>query len=298
MNSAHAPAAFREAAPFILAPGVRLGVPPAGLPADQPVDWPAGIWRADTLAGPCEAVLSTGEAALDAALPGGGWPVGALTELLLPQPHAHVWRLLTSGLARALARQAGPVVLVAPPQVPFVPSLAAQGLPASRWLRVDADKSPARLWATEQALRCAEVAAVLAWLPGAEPADLRRLQLAAQRHQQLLFVMRPLSARTQASPARLRLVLEEDAAEREILRVHVLKRRGPPLAVPVRMPAQPPLLLRLLRSRRRVLGPVAPHVRGGALGALGAVSSLGVPAAPAASISPTPPSPRTTSAPA
>jgi DNA-binding GntR family transcriptional regulator len=38
--------------------------------------------------------------------------------------------------------------------------------------------------------------------------NLRRLQLAAQRHRQLLFVMRPLSVRDQASPARLRLMLE------------------------------------------------------------------------------------------
>lgn len=234
-------------------------VSPSRLPGLSP-DWPAGIWRADSLSSTCEAVLSTGEPALDAVLPGGGWPVGALIELLQPQPHAHVWRLLAPGLTRALARQPGPVVLVAPPQAPFVPSLAAQGLSASRWLRVDADRPAARLWATEQALRCAEVAAVLAWLPATEPAELRRLQLAAQRHQQLLFVMRPVPARAQASPARLRLVLEDGEAQGASLCVHVLKRRGPPLASPVLLPAQHPLLARLLRSRQRLSAPAVSAV--------------------------------------
>ncbi len=241
---------------------------------------PAGVWRAAGLPLADETTLSTGEPALDAVLPGGGWPVGALTELLQPQPHAHLWRLLAPGLAQALARQAGPVVLVAPPRTPFAPGLAALGLPAERWLWVNADTPAARLWATEQALRCAEVAAVLAWLPQAGAADLRRLQLAAQRYRQLLFVMRPCTAQSQASPARLRLMVEEGGAVPS-LRVHVLKRRGPPLVSPVLLPAQPPLLGRLLRSRRReafgadVLA--MPHAVAG-----GPAASLAPAAAPAA----------------
>lgn len=238
MNPVLAAAAFGQAASPLAAPGL-----------------PAGVWCAAGLPLAEETVVSTGEAALDAVLPGGGWPVGALTELLQPQPHAHLWRLLAPGLVQALARQAGPVVLVAPPRTPFTPGLAALGLPAERWLWVDADTPAARLWATEQALRCAEVAAVLAWLPQAAAADLRRLQLAAQRHRQLLFVMRPLSAQAQASPARLRLMVEEGGAAPS-LRVHVLKRRGPPLVSPLLLPAQLPLLGRLLRARRRdALGP-------------------------------------------
>ena len=57
----------------------------------------------------------------------------------------------------------------------------------------------ARLWACEQALRCAEVAAVLAWLPRARVGELRRLQLAAAQHESLLFVFRPESAAQAAS---------------------------------------------------------------------------------------------------
>ena len=228
--------------------------PPWALPAASPIasPWPPGraplhaqVWRADALAAGEGQVLSTGLPALDAALPGGGWPVGALVEVLQGQAHQHVWQLLGPALREAVARQAGPVVMVGPPHPAFVPGLAARGLPAQRLLWVQADPPAARLWATEQALRCAEVAAVLAWLPRAPSADLRRLHLAAQRHRRLLFVMRPAAARAQASPARLRLLLESE----EALNVQVLKRRGPPLSVPVSLPQQPAVLAALLQAR-------------------------------------------------
>ena len=203
------------------------------------------VWRADALAQGGEVQgLSTGWPALDAALPGGGWPVGALVEVLQAQAQAPVWQLLAPALAQAVRQQAGPVVLVGAPYPVFTPGLAARGLPPERLLWVRAESLASRLWATEQALRCAEVVAVLAWLPQGLSADLRRLQLAAQRHRCLLFVLRPDAARAHASPARLRLWL----APAEVPEVHVLKRRGPPLAAPVRL-QQPAVLADSLRSR-------------------------------------------------
>lgn len=206
----------------------------------------ASVWRADEPGAQEVAVLPSGLAALDAALPGGGWPVGALVELLQVWPQQHVWRLLAPALAQAVRAQDGPVVLVAPPHPAFVPGLAARGLPASRLLWVKADGAASRLWAAEQALRCAEAAAVLAWLPQAQGPQLRRLHLAAQQHRRLLFVMRPQAAQGQASPARLRLRIEPG----EPLKVHVVKRRGAPLASPVLLPAQHDLLSQLLQARQ------------------------------------------------
>lgn len=210
------------------------------------VSLPDAVWRADELDAREAAVLPSGLEALDAVLPGGGWPVGALVELLQARPQQHVWRLLAPALARAVREQAGPVVLVAPPHPAFVPGLAARGLPASRLLWVKADSPASRLWAAEQALRCAEAAAVLAWLPQAQGPQLRRLHLAAQLHRRLLFVMRPQSSQGQASPARLRLRIEPG----DPLKVHVVKRRGAPLASPVRLPAQHELLSQLLQARQ------------------------------------------------
>lgn len=228
------------------------------------------VWSAQSLGHADAPAVSTGHATLDAQLPGGGWPVGALVEILQAPPGWHAWPLLLPALAQVLARQPGPVVLVgAPPGlgrpeapapvaartallVPFGPSLRAQGLAPERLLWVRAGPAAARLWAAEQALRCADVAAVLAWLPQADSSALRRLQLAAQAHGRLLFVFRPLAAQHEASPARLRLRVGQAAPESVgALQVHILKRRGPPLESPLTLHPQPPRLMALLAARRR-----------------------------------------------
>ncbi|CAM3721047.1 translesion DNA synthesis-associated protein ImuA [Paracidovorax anthurii] len=153
-----------------------------------------GVWRGASLdsSGMGRAgVEPSGHAALDAQLPGGGWPRGAMSEVLLPDRGLCEWPLVLPALARATARRAGQVVLVAPPHEPFVPVLHAAGLRAGRLCRVEPpadarDAAPA--WACEQALRCRDVLAVLAWLPRARPDALRRLQLAAAQQGALLWV--------------------------------------------------------------------------------------------------------------
>jgi len=233
--------------PMPVAPsGTRLRL--QGLPD---ITGQAAVWRADELARNVGATRPTGHAALDAVLPGGGWPVGALVEVLQPQAGQGEWRLLLPALG---ASSAGALVLVNPPHRPFVPALAAQGLEAARLLVLHgpllARDAAARVWACEQALRGAGVAAVLAWLPQVRPEQLRRLQMAAQNFQQQLFVMRPLAAQQEASPAVLRLALEagEDA---DALSVRLLKRRGPPLDTPLMLPARPERLQALLAASRQ-----------------------------------------------
>jgi len=204
------------------------------------------VWRVPELASSEEAVVPTGHPLLDAQLPGNGWPVGGLVEVLQERAEQHVWQLLLPALAQAVGKQAGPVVLVNAPFEPFGPSLAAQGLPGERLLCIKAEKAAARLWATEQSLRCADVVAVLAWLPRAKSAELRRLHMAAQQHDKLLFVMRELNAALDASPARLRLRVEGA----EVMRVHIVKRRGPPLETPLELPAYAARLAALLQARK------------------------------------------------
>lgn len=208
------------------------------------------IWRAEDLSHADGTVQASGHPALDAELPGGGWPVGALTEILHAEAAACTWQILLPALAQAVALRGGPVVLIGAPHAPFAPALAAQGLPAASLLWVRGNAQPARFWATEQALRCADVAAVLAWLPQARSADLRRLQLAAAQHESLLWVFRPVSAAQTASPARLRLEVAADDATSGQLQVHIIKRRGPPLLRPIRMPARSERLDALLAAQR------------------------------------------------
>jgi protein ImuA len=197
-------------------------------------------------------VLSSGFPSLDAQLPGGGWPLGALTELLQLQSGCGEWGLLlpalgslfpAAGLSGAVCAQKGEfsksavLALVGAPHVPLGPALQARGLDAQRLLWVRAQAPAARAWACEQALRCADVAAVLAWLPQVRSDALRRLHLAAHDHGKLLWVLRPAQARQESSPAPLRLLLARAAATGQEVSLTVLKRRGPPL--------QQPLLLQL-----------------------------------------------------
>lgn len=218
------------------------------------------VWRADELARNVGATRATGHAALDAVLPGGGWPVGALVEVLQAQAGQGEWRLLLPALVAGTqpGPSAGPLVLVNPPHRPFMPGLAAQGLDAARLLVLQgpslATDAAACVWACEQALRCSGIAAVLAWLPQVRPEQLRRLQMAAQNFQQQFFVMRPLAAQQEASPAVLRLLLESGEGAHEsvdALAVRILKRRGPPLTTPLVLPARPERLQALLEACRQ-----------------------------------------------
>lgn len=202
------------------------------------------VWHADTLGDTPGATLSSGHSALDQVLPGGGWPLDALSEVLQPPGLHGEWRLLLPVLLRLQQRGSGALVLVGPPHVPFGPALQAQGLAVQRLLWVN-PKIQTCLWAAEQALRCAGVLAVLAWLPQAlrvHPEQLRRLQLGAQSYGKPLFAMRPAQAQAESSPAVLRLLLAplpgQPAGQTQGadgLQLQVLKRRGPPLAHPLQL---------------------------------------------------------------
>jgi len=208
----------------------------------------AAVWRADELARPLGTVLASGHPVLDAQLPGGGWPVGAMVEILQAQSGQNEWRLLLPALARS---RPGPVVLVGAPHMPFGPGLAAQGLAPERLLWVTAAEPAARMWACEQALRCADVSAVLAWLPQARVDQLRRLQMAASEHAKLLFVMRAAQVQTESSPAVLRLLVSAHS-DSDGVRLEVVKRRGPPTTQAVLLPARIGHLAALLsRSQGR-----------------------------------------------
>lgn len=225
-------------------PALRL-LESAGLPADLP-----HLWHGQEMARAEAGAVSTGHQALDSELPGGGWPLG-LVEVVQERPEQHVWQLTAPALAQVLQKHVGPVVLVSAPFEPFIPAVQAQGIAGDRLLWIRAAKPAQRLWATEQALRCGEVSAVLAWLPQARGAELRRLQIAASQHQHLLFVFRGLRSIQDASPARVRLQLSGQNA----MEVRVLKRRGPPLDRTLHLPACPPRMTALLEARGKRASP-------------------------------------------
>jgi protein ImuA len=193
------------------------------------------VWRADACASTSSSTWSTGFEALDAALTGGGWPQSALIEVLRTSSASGDWSLILPGLRARLQGNSDCAVLVNPPHEPGLLSLAQAGVPVQRLLRINTTEPPSRqasmhqlaCWATEQALHCADVGVVLAWLPQVHDQSLRRLQVAAAQSNALVFVF-TLPHRLQTSspaPIRLELSLWSDGGPAKAM-VRLFKQRG------------------------------------------------------------------------
>ena len=166
--------------------------------------------------------LPTGFPELDAALPGGGWPLGAITELMAAPAGIGELSLLLPALAR-LSRAGRHIAWIAPPWLPYPPGLAQHGVVLERMLVVREHDPAARLWALEQLLRCPAVGAALAWPVALDDRRVRRLQLAAEAGGGCGLLYRPLAAALEHSPAALRLQLQPQAHG---LHVEIRKARG------------------------------------------------------------------------
>ena len=186
------------------------------------------LWRGGGAGAP--ETVSTGFRALDARLPGGGWPLATLVELLVPAAGVGEIRLLLPALRSLTAAGREPrwVAWLAPPHLPYAPALADAGLDPARMLVVRPRAGIDRLWAMEQALRSGACAAVLGWAGEARDAMLRRLKLAAEEGGTPAFLLRPAAHRCEATPAALRLAL---AARDYGLDIEVLKSRSGPARI-------------------------------------------------------------------
>jgi hypothetical protein len=184
------------------------------------------LWRGQAPLARPASPEPTGHAVLDAALPGGGWPEAALSEILLPADGVGELQLVLPALVRH-TRAGRDIALVAPPYVPFPRAWIAAGVDFAR-VHLIAANAKDTLWASEQCLRAGCLAAVLCWPRQADDKALRRLQVAAESGRTLGFVFRDQRAALSASPAALRLQLQAEA-------IRVLKCRGglaPTRAIP------------------------------------------------------------------
>lgn len=189
-----------------------------------------GVWRGGELEHVAHAIVPTGFARLDAELPGGGWPMGTLSEVL----HEGMGIGEVGFLAGALARAAGAERLVAwidPPHLPYAPAIAQSGLPLDRCMVVRPANREDALWAAEQSLKSGACGAVMLWnaaqrAHSEEYAWMRRLQLAAQAGNSMAVLFRSTAAERHSTPAHLRVVLTR---EEGALKIRIPKRRGPPL---------------------------------------------------------------------
>jgi hypothetical protein len=186
---------------------------------------PVWVGGAPRITGPA---VCTGYQVLDSELPGGGWPLGALTEILAGQEGIGELELVLPALA-ALSWAGKRVVWLAPPHLPYAPALAAAGVNLAQLAVVRAPGRRDALWAAEQALRSGSCHALLGWFPRAGYEELRRLAVAAEGSPAWVALIRPREAERESSPAALRLALEPEGV------VRIVKRRGAPAAAPLRL---------------------------------------------------------------
>jgi protein ImuA len=212
------------------------------------------LWRGSQLAraqGHGKTV-DTGYAVLSAELPGGGWPLGTLVELLVQQAGVGEIRLLRPALA-AVSRR--PIALVQPPHVPNSLAFAYLGVPLDKLIRLQASKTADALWSAEQILKTGSCGALIVWQNHARTESLRRLHLAAQASETLFLMVRPLASAADSSPASLRIAVRPAG---DGIVVDVIKRRGPARNESLSITLQPsPILLSPhARVRRHTSAPV------------------------------------------
>jgi len=193
------------------------------------------VWRGAP--GRISETISTGYATLDREMPGGGWPVSGLTEILGLQEGIGELQLVLPALA-ALSAAGKRIAWLAPPHLPYAPALAAAGIDLTHLAVVRAPGRRDALWAAEQVLRAGPCHALLAWFRHARYEELRRLAVAAEASRAFVVLFRPSSAASEPSPACLRISLEPGAAG---LNVRILKRRGMPSATPLQLPINRPV---------------------------------------------------------
>jgi protein ImuA len=200
----------------------------------------ANIWKANQLGSGIPQGVSSGYPKLNAELPGGGWPIGCLTELITREAGIGELRLLVPTL-RQLTRERKVVILLGPPHMPYAPALASFGIDLDYLIVIQAPNAADRLWAVEQTLKSNAFGALLAWLPQdkTKPEHLRRMQLAAQSANGPVFLFRQLPAQFQSSPAPLRLLLLPKHNQQ--ISVQLLKRRGPVMAYPMALDLPQPV---------------------------------------------------------
>ncbi len=168
--------------------------------------------------------LSTGYPLLDGALPSQGWPIGALTELMVVHEGIGELSLLLPALASLTHKQQW-TALIAPPYIPYAPALVNAGISLERMLVVSTeDDQKNAFWAAEQLLRSGVFSAVVLWArKNSDDRQQRRLQLAAEQGKSWGVCYRPHQTAKNSSPAGLRMVLQQSKSR---LQINIIKNRG------------------------------------------------------------------------
>lgn len=177
--------------------------------------WTARHWQETRIP-----AISTGFATLDAALPGAGWPLGAMTEILYNHRGHGELRILLPALARLSTQDQRWQLWLNPPLQPCAPALQQWQVDTERLLIVQAKQMADFCYSLEKSLNSGGCQGAVAWFTKLDKALMRRIQLAAERANVPVFLLRPGQYLNQPSVAALRLHLHENN------RLDIVKRRA------------------------------------------------------------------------
>ena len=231
----HAPPHLADVSPASASASASVSVSVSVSPSPSPPlpeSLHPALWLASQLARASGECIDTGYPALSAELPGGGWPLGGLVELLLAQAGIGELRLLRPVLSRLASTR---IALLQAPYVPHAAAFAALGVARRDLLWLRCKHNSDALWAAEQVLQSGSCGVLLLWQNQVRNDVLRRLHLAAQSGKSLFCLLRPLSVARDASPAVLRIALRPAPFG---LRINFIKRRGPVRETPLFLPLQ------------------------------------------------------------
>jgi hypothetical protein len=187
----------------------RIAPPPRAERAELLRDLRAKLGRsaqvaAEVVEGEKQPTFSSGAAAIDRLLPGGGLQHGMLVEWLAERSGCGA---ATLGLlaAREACRAGGMMVVLDRAGMFYPPAAAAWGVDPARLILVRPRNPRDEIWAAVQSLRSPVVAAVWTMIDRLDSRNFRRLQLAAEAGGTLGVLVRGASARGQPSWADVRL---------------------------------------------------------------------------------------------
>ena len=166
--------------------------------------------------------IPTGFYGLDKLLPSNGWHLGAILEILTSQCGAGELRLLMPAMA-ALTQQGLYVAWIAPPYIPYAPSLLQHGIDIRYVIVIDtANTTHDQHWSMEKLLACEKCGMVLMWPKSCSIKEVRRLQLAAEKGSSIGVLYPRLHH--PYSPAAVRISVQ--AVSTNQLHLSILKARG------------------------------------------------------------------------
>ena len=187
----------------------------------------AAIWRGSERSRTGSPGIPSGFDAFDEKL--GGWPLGALIELIPQNEGVGEFSILLPALAR-LSKDERWIALINPPYIPYAPALVHAGIDLAKIVVVRATGATDALWSMEQALRSGACSAVLGWPASITEQAIRRLQRATEAGHALGAYFTQPGALARTSPVPYRLQINGTV---EDIRVEVLKRRGGGLTSPL-----------------------------------------------------------------